>query len=322
MSFDLASESAAGAENEGLAESGSGLVQTYHFPGELIGGSSPLVKGEEEALAWQAAAEACDSERIHFVWRAQEGRVWYLAVRSQDLASFPRSWCPFASLLPGMPDARPAPVIYTFFSDEAAALMAVDKDSLQIIRGTPSIIRAKAERMAREMNGAGVVDLQPDVIVKLKAVEWESLSLLEDRARRFLGALSVVSGLLVTAGAFFVWFMASIAQITYHADLDDLRQRSTKASYELQQSALVLRASGMRQQIAAFNRINDGLVGLQGWLKLYLIKGNAVKWWAVVPANLTAERISELGAQTIEAVPDGLVIANAKGSYVREKEIK
>src|SRR5882724_2839868 len=106
------------AENRDGADAvAEDLLQTFHFPAEMIGGSSPLVKGDEEALAWQSAAEACDSERIHFVWRAHEGRVWYLAVRSQDLASHALSWCPFASLLPGQTDAQPPPVVYTYFSD-------------------------------------------------------------------------------------------------------------------------------------------------------------------------------------------------------------
>ncbi len=196
------------SEEERLADiSAENLSNNFYFPPEMIGGSSPLVKGEEEALAWQAAAEACDSERIHFIWRADEGRIWYLAIRSSDLASHPNSWCPFASLLPGAPDARPAPVIYTYYSDEAATLMAIEKDSLQVIRGTSSIIRAKAERMAREIGNAEMYDLVPDVIINLKSVKWESLSLLEDRARRFLSIASVLSGVLLTMGAFFIWFL-------------------------------------------------------------------------------------------------------------------
>jgi hypothetical protein len=294
------------------------LAQIYYFPAELIGGSCPVVKGEEEAMAWNAAAEACDSERIHFVWRAYEGRIWYLALRSSDLASHAHSWCPFASLLPGMADAKLPPVIYTYYSDEAAMLMAVEPEGLQVIRGTSSVIRAKAERLSREVDNMEIVDLIPDTIVKLKPVSWDSLSLLENRARRFFAASSMIVALLITLCSFFVWFSATVAQLTYKADLKQLEVNTATAVMDLQRTATILRTSDMREQLAAFNTLNESLVGIQGWLKRYSLEGGQVKWWAVVPDNLTSNRIQEVGAQTIETTPEGLVIANSKDAVVRK----
>lgn len=298
------------------------FINTYHFPAEMIGGSCPHVKGEEEALAWNAAAEACASERIHLIWREHDNRVWYLAVRSSDMASHASTWCPFASVLPGCPDARPAPVVYTYYSDEAATLMAVDRDSLRIIRGTSSVIKAKAERLAREMNGAEIVDLVPDTIITMKAVMWDSLSLLENRARRFFAVASVMSAIVLTLLAVFIWFSASIMQLGYKSELKDLQERTNIAVMQLQQTAQVLRTSEMREQVAAFVRLNESLIGVQGWMKLYLLQGGNLRWWAVVPPNLTSERIQEIGAQTIENSDDGLVIANSKESYMRKGALK
>jgi hypothetical protein len=296
------------------------LAQTFFFPAELIGGSCPQVKGEEEMLAWNAAAEACDSERIHFVWRAHEERVWYLAVRSSDLASHPHSWCPFASLLPGMPDANLPPVIYTYYSDEAAILMAVEKDSLHIIRSTSSVIKAKAERLSREMGNADTVDLIPDTIVKLKAKGWNSLSLLENRARRFFALASVLSALTIILASFFIWFSATVSQLAYKANLNELQARTNAAVMQLQQTAMELRTSGLREQIANFNTLNESLVNIEGWLKRYSYENNQVKWWAIVPQNLTSDRIQELKAQTIETSPEGLIIANSKASVIRKNQ--
>ncbi|HVY12994.1 MAG TPA: hypothetical protein VHB73_05455 [Alphaproteobacteria bacterium] len=321
MSFSLSDTPGGGvaAENESEETRAPGTPQDFYFPPEMIGGSSPQVKGDEEQLAWQAAAEACDSERLHFIWRAHEGRVWYLAVRSQDLASHPKSWCPLGALLPGQPDAHEPPVIYTYYSTEAATIMAVDKEGMQLIRGTASIVRAKVERMARDMGGAEVFDLVPDEILKLKPVNWDSLSLLEERARRFLAMALVGAGLVVIIGAFFVWFLASVSLMTSRADLSDLRTRTQTASMQLQQSATILRTSEMREQIAAFNRVNENLVDLQGWLKLYQIQDGRVKWWAEVPASLTSQPIQAIGAQSVDTSPDGSnIIANDKDSYVRK----
>ena len=297
-------------------------LRTFYFPPEMIGGSCPVVKGEEESIAWNAAAEACASERIHFVWRVHDDRVWYLALRSEDLASHSKTWCPFASLLPGAPDGFEAPVIYTFYSDEAATLMAIEKESLQIIRGTSSVIKAKAERMARETGTADIVDLIPDRIIALRPVVWESLSLLENRARRFMGFASVLTAIAVVALSIFVWFMASVTQLAYRSDLKELRDRTAQSLMQLQQTAMVLRTSDMREQIANFNKLNESLIGAQGWLKLYLLKDNKVRWWGVVPVNLTSDRIQDLGGQTIEQNDEGLVIANGKDSYLHKGQAK
>lgn len=324
MSFVNAADRDANASvlEAGALSTADEALQTFYFPPEMIGGSCPAVKGDEQALAWQAAAEACASERIHFVWRVFEDRVWYLAIRSEDLASHTKSWCPFACLLPGAPDSMGAPIIYTYYSDEAATLMAVDRESMQIIRGTSSVIKAKAERLSREMGNAEIFDLIPDRIITLKAVEWESLSLLENRARRFMGFASVIAAIIVTIFSVFVWFMASVTQLAYRSDLKDLQTRTAASLLQLQQTAMVLRTSDMREQVANFNKLNESLINAQGWLKLYMLKDNNVKWWGVVPENLTSNRIQELGGQTIEKNDEGLVIANGKDSYMRKGQIK
>src|SRR6202012_5949472 len=63
----------------------------FYFPPDLIGGTCPRIAGEEEEIVWNAAAEACDTERVHVIWRSVGNRIWYLAVRSSDLASHPNT---------------------------------------------------------------------------------------------------------------------------------------------------------------------------------------------------------------------------------------
>lgn len=324
MTFNSASERDVNASvlEAGALTTADEALQTFYFPSELIGGSCPVVKGEEQSIAWHAAAEACASERIHLVWRVFEDRVWYLALRSEDLSSHAKSWCPFASLLPGAPDSHESPVIYTYFSDEAATLMAIERDGMQIIRGTSSVVKAKSERLSRELENATIIELIPDKIITLKPVEWESLSLLENRARRFMGFASVITAIIVTFLSLFIWFMASVTQLAYRSDLKELQNRTAASLLQLQQTAMILRTSDMREQIANFNKLNESLIHAQGWLKLYILKENTVKWWGVVPENLTSDRIQELGGQTIERNEDGLVIANGKDSYLRKAQIK
>jgi hypothetical protein len=288
-----------------------GMLGEYYSPTEIIGGCCPRVAGAEEDLVWNAAAEACDTERIHLVWSATEDRVWYLAVRSQDLASNPNTWCPFASLLPGMKEANSAPVCYTFFSDETATLMVVTEDNLQIFRGTTLVIRAKAERMSRELANAPVIELVPDRIMQLTPAPWYSLSLFENRARRILAGIAVATALVFATLSFVVWLFASLELIAARHNLSETLMRTESKSMDMMNMVETLHASPMRTELAKFAELNDGLLAVNGFLEVYEVRSGKTRWRAVVPSNVTADRISALGGKTIGPVDNGIAIGNA-----------
>ncbi len=288
-----------------------GVLSEYYFPQELIGGCCPRVIGEEQDIVWNAAAEAADSERLHVVWQAKGDKIWYLAVRSSEMGSHPNTWCPLAALLPGMKDASPPPSCSTYYSDEAATMMTVTVDGLQIHRGTASVVRAKAERTSREL-GVPVVELTLDRIELLTPVPWYSLSLFEDRARRILAAFSVISAMGFATLALVVWFLAAMSMIASGSNLDEIRARSEEKSLRLMQSVQNLRASPMREQLAKFADVNDGLLNLNGFLEIYQIKDGKVVWRAVLPPNVTSDRINELGGKMLDSNPRGVVIGNVR----------
>jgi hypothetical protein len=289
-----------------------GMPGDYYFPSKLIGGCCPRVVGEEQDIVWNAAAEASDSERVHVVWHARGDKIWYLAVRSSELASHPNTWCPFASLLPGAKDANIPPVCYTYHSDEAATMMTILADSLQIHRGTSSVVRAKAERTARALGGAQIIELVPDRIEKLSPVPWFSLSLFEDRARRILATLATISAIICAGLALVIWLFATMTMVTTRADMAAIQARSEGKSFDLMRSVQNLRASTMREQLAKFADLNDGLLGLNGMLSMYRIKDGRTLWLASLPAYVTSDRIAELGGQTLDSTPQAVVIGNSR----------
>lgn len=298
-----------------LARSLIGSVATlgdYYFPVDLIGGCCPRVVGDEQDIVWNAAAEASDTERVHVIWSAQNDKIWYLAVRSSDMSSHQNTWCPFASLLPGMKDASSPPTIYTYYSDESATMMTVLVDGLQIHRGTSSVVRAKAERVSRELNNAPIVELVPDRIEKLTPIPWFSLSLFEERSRRVLATLGVISSVLFAAVAILIWFVAAMATVSAHADLKEIQERSQQKSLAILKTAQDQRASPMREQLAKFADVNDGLLSLNGYLEIYQITNNKPTWRAVLPANVTSDRINELGGQTLDNNAQGVIVGNSR----------
>lgn len=297
-----------------------GGVGDYYFPVDLIGGCCPRIVGEEEDLVWNAAAEASDTERVHLIWHAKGERIWYLAVRSSEMSSYANTWCPFGSLLPGMKDAVDPPTIYTYFSDEAATMMTVMEDGLQIHRGTSSVVRAKSERVARELGGAPVIELVPDRIAKLAPVPWYSLSLFEERTRRILATVSVLSSLIFAGLGVIVWFVAAMSTVSSHADLREIQTRSETKSLELLRSVQTQRASPMREQLAKFSDINDGLLALNGYLEMYQVLGNKkAEWRAVLPVNVTSNRINELGGTTLDNSDTGVVVGSSRNALTLGK---
>jgi hypothetical protein len=299
------------------------IVEEYYFPPEIIGGVCPHVVGSEEETVWNAAAEACDSERVHVVWQSFNNRVWYLALRSAEMGSHPHSWCPFAALLPGMKEAQPPPICYIHFGDEIATMMTVTEDSLHVYRGTNPIVRAKVERTARELGNAAVIELTPDRIAAYAPIPWYSVSLFEDRARRVLATASVIFSLALTGLSFLVWLLAGVSLVTSRHNLEDAIARTQNKTLDILSAAQNLRSTPVRNELTKFVDLNDGLLDLNGYLEVYAVKGGRVRWRATVPSNVTADRINGLGGKTIDAKPTGTVIGNAAEiDYEASKENK
>ncbi|MBV8061936.1 MAG: hypothetical protein JO126_06790 [Alphaproteobacteria bacterium] len=289
----------------------TGAIEEAYFPPDVVGGTCPRVVGEEEEIVWNAAAEACDSERVHVVWQSFENRIWYLAVKASDIASHPNSWCPFAAVLPGGREARPAPTCYTNYGEEMATMMMVTQDSLQIFRGTNLVVRAKAERTSRENNNALIVEMVPDTIAELTPIPWYSVSLFEDRARRVIAVAAVLSSITLTGLAFLVWFFASLSLVSAKRDLADTQRNIQNKVTDLMAMVQQLHASPVRDQLAKFGDLNEGLLDLNGYLEIYELKNGRERWRAVVPGNVTADRINAIGGKTIDTKPEGTIIGNA-----------
>ena len=266
--------------------------------------------GEELELVWNAAAEACDTERVHVVWQAFGTRIWYLAVRSADLSSHTDTWCPLAALLASVKEKEGLPILYTFFGEEIATLMVLTEEDLNVFRGTAPVIRAKAERLSRDLNEAPVINLDPYRMEQLAPVPWFSISLFEDRARRVLATVSVLGSLIVAGISFLVWLSASMSMVTAHRDLFETTKRTQAKSMELMRQAEEMRSSPLRSQVEKFLNINDSLLALNGFLDVYEIKDKKTRWRANVPPSATADRITDMGGRNIETNDQGVVIGN------------
>lgn len=299
------------SRNAGLANalmSPNGTPTEIYFPPEMIAGCGPYIEGQAQDMAWQAAAEALDSERLHIISHVHDGMVWFLAVRSADLSSHPHSWCPFASLLPGMPDAQPGPALYMYQEEGVATLLAIGHMELSIHRGSINIVQVKAERMSRDLGDAPIFNLLSERLDALTPTPWQSVSLLEDKARRFIASIGMLTGLGVAVMAFLIWVLATLISLNTSHDVMAAQKQSQVAVQELMHQALALRSSPLRNQLARFVDLNDELIKAGGWLKQYTITGTRVQWRAVMPPSITSDIITRLGGRTQEVTDEGILI--------------
>ena len=293
--------------SKAIVSTGFGPTEIY-FPPEMIAGCAPVINGQEREMAWQAAAEALDSERLHFVYNVHDGFVWFLAVKSADLASHSHSWCPFASLLPGMPSAPNLPALHHHDEDGVTMLLAAAYGEMHIHRGATTIVMAKAERMARDYGDTPLIPLSPEKLDSLPVTPWVSASLQEDRTRRFIATTSVLSGLAVAVLAFIIWLLTSFTSLAVKHNVTDAQASSQQAVQQLMQRAMQLRVSPLRGQLAHFAELNEELIRMGGWLKSYSITNGHVEWKAVLPPAITADRITKLGGRTQDIDENGITV--------------
>ena len=211
-----------------------------------------------------------------------------------------------------MKDASTSPpVCYTYYGDEIATMMTVTNDMLQIYRGTSLVVRAKAERMARELGNAAIVELVPDRILSLTPVPWYSLVAVRRSRAPHPGRHVRAGGSGTCRRVVFRLAVGQSVVLTARHDLSEALSRTQDKTMQLMTTVEQLRASPMREQVAKFADLNDGLLDINGFCKSIEIRGGKLRWRAIVPPNVTADRINALEGKTIETKPTGAIIGNA-----------
>jgi hypothetical protein len=110
--------------------------------------------------------------------------------------------------------------------------------------------------------------------------------------------------------AFIVWLLTTMVILNAKANLHEAEERTTSKTLDLVRTAAELRASPTRDQLATFANVNDGLLSVNGFLEVYEIKDGKARWRAIVPTNVTADKINDIGGKTIETTANGVAVGN------------
>jgi len=247
------------------------------LPSEIVAGTIPHISGVEEESVWNAAVQACGTERVHFTYTVEDGKCWYLACPSSTLASYPDTWCPLAAALPGNSEYWDRETVYIYEQDGQASALRWDQESgrMQIFLGASRTILPKVQSM-----DANFVTINAD---SADIVLWQNLELKTDQLTRTSGKIMILSGALVgILACLYIMIMFAYANMI-QPQLDQTKTDTEYAAMQLLNNASKSLENDAIGHIIRVQELLDTLIQIQGTLVKYEVKGEQVSWEALVP---------------------------------------
>ena len=268
----------------GVADYLSGEAKAYvkdlkpYLPQDLVGGVIPHIPGTEDEAVWNAASQACGTEKVHYCYSVDENRVWYMACPSSSLSSNPDSWCPLAAALPGNSEYWDRETVYLYEQEGLASALRWDPETgrMQVFLGASRTILPRIQSM-----DANFVTINPDVA---DIVPWRNRTLSTEKLSRALVNVLTLSGLLVVLSAIAILVFNYFAINMVERNLFKVKQETDRASNDLMLKAYNAMQSDTIKHMVRIQEILDGLGKLDGTLVRYEVKkGGKVEWEALVP---------------------------------------
>ena len=248
-----------------------------YLPNELVGGSIPYIAGTEEEAVWNAASQACGTEKVHYCYTVEDNRCWYIACPSSMLASDPNSWCPLAAALPGNSEFWDKQTVYLYEQEGMASALRWDPATgrLQIFLGASRTLLPRIQSM-----DANFVTINPE---NAHSVPWENRMLKTEKLSR------ATARTLLNVGIFVNLFILSFLVFQYFStnsvqrDLNKVKISTENASQQLMVKAYNALQSDSIKHMVRIQELLDDLKTVDGTLVKYQVTGNKVTWEALVP---------------------------------------
>lgn len=279
---------------------------TPYLPNELIGGGIPYIPGMEDEAVWNAAAQACATEKVHYVYTIEDNRVWYLACPSSALASAPDSWCPLAAALPGNSEYWDKDTVYIYEKDGLASALRWDKETgrLQIFFGAARSVLPRIQSME-----ANFITINPHVA---DIVPWKNRQLRSEQLARGMARMLLVSGILANIVLFGFLTVQYIAINFIDRQLGKVQSETEDASMQLLSKATEMSQNEVLKHTVRLQQLLDDLSKIDGTLVRYEVSKGKLEWEALVPAAYSTGVMSVRGVAQPGIEQDGRI--RIKGS--------
>lgn len=278
-----------------------------YLPQELIGGSVPYIAGTEEEAVWNAASQACGTEKVHYAYKVEDERCWYLACPSASLASNPNSWCPLAAALPGNSEYWDRETVYIYEQEGLASALRWDPDTgrMQVFLGASRTLLPRIQSM-----DANFVTINAEVA---DVVPWRNRQLMTEKLSRATARVLVLFGIGVNILLLLFLAFQYVLTNTIQGDLMEVKQETQRASEELMLKAYQALQSDTIKHMVKIQELLTELKKIDGTLVKYEVPGanKPAEWEALVPQAFSATNI---GGKKVEVVP-----AKEKDGRVRIK---
>jgi hypothetical protein len=264
----------------GEAKSFKSELSTF-LPQDLVGGSIPHMPGMEEEGVWNAASQACSTERVNFCFTVADGRCWYLACPSASLASNPDSWCPLAAALPGNSEYWDRETVYLYEQEGQASALRWDPETgrMQVFLGAARTLLPRIQSM-----DANFVTINPEVAT---VVPWRNRALKTEQLSRAAANTLIYAALVVIALSALVLTIEFLATNFVKRDLESVRAATDKASTDLMTSAANALQSDTIKHMVRIQELLDNLQKVDGTLVKYEVDKGKVNWEALVPPSFS-----------------------------------
>lgn len=267
-----------------------------YLPPELVGGTIPRIPGTEDEAVWNAASQACATEKVHYCYRVEDKRIYYLACPSSALASNPDSWCPIAAALPGNSEYWDKETVYLYEQEGYASALRWDPETgrMQVFLGASRTILPRIQSM-----DANFVTINAQIA---DIVPWRSRTLNTELLSRATARMLVFLGVLMNAAIISVLVYHYVAINVKERQLDIVESKTERAVDELMEKAFTAVQSDSIRHMVRIQEILDTLPAVDGTLVRYEVKNGQAEWEALLPPAFANDYGSPLGLE-----PDGRV---------------
>lgn len=251
-----------------------------YLPNDMVGGSVPHIPGTEEEAVWNAASQACSTEKVHYCYSVDQGRLWYLACPSASLASNPDSWCPLAAALPGNSEYWDRQTVYIYEQEGTAAALRWDPETgrMQVFLGAARTLLPRIQSM-----DANFVTVNPEAA---QTIPWHNRALRTELLGRAAARVLLFFGLGLNAIIIAILTLSYININFVKRDLATVKRETESASMNLMINAANALQSDAIKHMVRIQDLLDTLGTVDGTLVRYEVKqGGGVEWEALVPPS-------------------------------------
>ncbi len=277
-----------------------------YMPIDLVGGVVPAVPGREDEAVWNAASQACGTEKVNYTYTISDGRCWYLACPSSALASAPDSWCPLAAALPGNSEYWDRETVYIYENEGLAGALRWDQETgrIQIYTGASRTLLPRIQSL-----DANFIAINPAVA---QIVPWQSRSMRSEKLSRAATRMLLMAGIGINVVLLLILFVLYLSTALVNRNLSDVRKQTEAASTELMENAYLALQSQTTRHLVRIQQLLQELQTIDGTLVSYNVKDGKLEWEALVPASYSGGIGSIIGQVQPGIEKDGRVRIKGK----------